>query len=103
MKYFVKVQDRAEADMTNAALWNRQQRPELGDEFLAEVNVAISNAAENPFRFPCLRRKPEIRRVLTNRFPFRVFFIRQKDAIVVFRVLHGARHDREWKFSIPVD
>jgi hypothetical protein len=23
------------------------------------------------------------------------------DAIVVFRVLHGARHEREWKTTIP--
>jgi hypothetical protein len=40
------------------------------------------------------RRRPEIRRVLVRRFPYRVFFFLLPDAIVVFRVLHGARHDR---------
>ena len=60
-----------------------------------------ASAAENPFRFPRLRRSPEVRRVLTQRFPYRVFFIRRTDDIVVFRVLHGARHDREWKSNIP--
>jgi hypothetical protein len=44
-----------------------------------------------------------VRRILTERFPYRVFFIRRSDDIVVFRVLHGARADREWKSNIPKD
>ena len=44
-----------------------------------------------------VRRNPEVRRVLTRRFPYRVFFIARTDAIVVFAVLHAARHDRVWK------
>jgi len=73
----------------------------LGNEFLAEVESAIAKAAENPFRYTCLRRKPEVRRVMTARFPYRVFFIRRPGAIVVFRVLHSARHDREWRSNVP--
>jgi hypothetical protein len=38
-----------------------------------------------------------VRRALTRRFPYRVFFIVLPDAIVVFAVLHAARHDRIWK------
>jgi plasmid stabilization system protein ParE len=99
----VIIRSEAEADITDAALWYERQQPDLRHDFLAEVESAIASAAENPFRYPCLRRKPEVRRVLTNRFPYRVFFIRRADAIVVFRVLHGARHDREWKSNIPKD
>src|SRR5579862_5915267 len=86
----------AEVDITDAAVWYEGQKPGLGYEFIAEVEAAIASAAENPFRYPCLRRKPEVRRVLTKRFPYRVFFIRRPSEIVVFRVLHGARHDRDW-------
>jgi hypothetical protein len=42
-----------------------------------------------------------VRRVLIERFPYRVFFTRREEAIVVFRVLHSARHDREWKSRVP--
>jgi plasmid stabilization system protein ParE len=97
----VIIRFEAEVDITDAAVWYQQQQPGLGHDFLAEVDAAITSAAENPFRYPCLRRKPEVRRVLTKRFPYRVFFVRRPDAIVVFRVLHGARHDREWKSNIP--
>jgi plasmid stabilization system protein ParE len=99
----VIIRIEAEVDITDAAIWYHNQQPGLGNEFLAEVESVITAAAANPFRYPCLRRKPEVRRVLAKRFPYRVFFIRHDDAIVVFRVLHCARHDREWKSNIPKD
>lgn len=91
------VRIEAESDITDAAVWYESKEVGLGHAFLAEVDAAIAAAVENPLRFPRLRRKPEVRRVLTRRFPYRVFFIRRPDAIVVFRVLHGAQHEREWK------
>jgi toxin ParE1/3/4 len=99
----VIVRPEAETDITDAAIWYEQQHAGLGGEFLDEIGAALESAAENPFRFPCFRRKPEVRRVLTRRFPFRAFFIRRVDTIIVFRVLHGAQHDREWKSNIPAD
>jgi plasmid stabilization system protein ParE len=99
----VIVRTEAEVDITDAAIWYHNRQAGLGHAFLSEVESAIARAAENPFRFPCLRRRPEVRRVLTDRFPHRIFFIRRDDAVIIFRVLHAARHDREWKSSIPQD
>jgi len=99
----VIVRMEAEVDITDAAIWYHGKQAGLGDDFLSEVESAIARAAKNPFRFPCLRRKPEVRRVLTERFPYHVFFVRRPDGIVEFRVLHGARHDREWKGSVRSD
>jgi plasmid stabilization system protein ParE len=99
-RHHVIVRLEAEVDITDAAVWYHQKQQGLGQEFLAEVDSAIAQAASNPFRYPCLRRKPEVRRVLMKRFPYRVFFIRRDDAVVVFRVLHSSRHDREWRQSI---
>jgi toxin ParE1/3/4 len=58
---------------------------------------AIARALKNPESFTRVRRNPTVRRVLTRRFPYRVFFIVRPDAIVIFAVLHAARHDRAWK------
>src|SRR5262249_55315372 len=100
MTHRVIIRLEAEVDITDAAVWDERQQPGVGHEFLAEVESAIASAAENPFRYPRLRRKPEVRRVLTRRFPYRVFFIRRSSDIIIFRVLHGARQDREWKSNI---
>lgn len=103
MKLRIVTRFRAEVDVTDAAVWYEQRQPGLGHDFLAAVDAAITAAAENPFRFPRLRRSPEVRRVLTDRFPYRVFFIRRPDSIVVFRVLHVGQHDREWKSNVRED
>lgn len=57
----------------------------------------MARAVENPQLHHRLRQQPEIRRVLARRFPYRIFFIVRTDAVVVFAVLHAARHDRHWR------
>jgi plasmid stabilization system protein ParE len=91
------IRPEAEADLTDAAVWYDSRETGLGLELLSEVDSAIARALKNPESFTRVRRNPTIRRVLTRRFPYRVFFIVRPDAIVVFAVLHAARHDRVWK------
>jgi plasmid stabilization system protein ParE len=97
MRRRLVIQARAEADSTEAALWYDNQAHGLGGAFLAEVRSAIERVVRNPLAHRRLRRRPEVRRVLMARFPYRVFYILRPDAIIVFRVLHAARHDREWR------
>jgi plasmid stabilization system protein ParE len=91
------IRPEAEADLTDAAVWYDSREPHLGLELVSEVYTAISRALTNPESFTRVRRTPTVRRVLIRRFPYRVFFIVRSDAIVVFAVLHAARHDRVWK------
>jgi toxin ParE1/3/4 len=91
------VRDEAEADITEAALWYDEREAGLGLELTLEVRAAIRRALENPLHYLRLRQRPEVRRVLARRFPYRIFFIVRDDAIVVFAVLHAARHDRHWR------
>jgi len=91
------VRPEGEADITEAAMWYEEQVAGLGLELIREVGLAVGRAVEAPLLFPLLRRRPEVRRVLTRRFPYRVFFIVRPDAIIVFGVIHAARHDRHWR------
>jgi plasmid stabilization system protein ParE len=101
MTHRLIIRVEAERDITDAAIWYQNQKAGLGEEFIAEVQAAMERAVANPRQYPRFRRKPEVRRILTKRFPYRVFFVLRVDAVVVFRVLHGARHDREWNQTIP--
>jgi plasmid stabilization system protein ParE len=94
------IRAEAEADISQAAIWYHKQVPQLGEQFIAEVRMAIERAVANPRQYRRLRRRPEIRRVLLRRFPYRVFFMLEPESIVVFRVLHGARADRHWRGAI---
>jgi len=94
-----------------SALWPKQtslrqrdgmktKKVGLGVEFLAVVESAIHRAALMPLVYQCIRRRPDVRRILTKRFPYRIFFILRPDAIIIFRVLHNARDEREWKNAV---
>lgn len=91
------IRPEAEADLSDAAAWYDSREPSLGLELLSEVHSGIARALKSPESFPRVRRSPTIRRVLTRRFPYRIFFIVRPDAIVVFAILHAARHNRIWK------
>jgi plasmid stabilization system protein ParE len=94
------VRPEAEADITDAALWYESREPGLGLDLVSEVRATIERALKHPQKFPRIRTNPPVRRVLVRRFPYRVFFIVRPDALVVFAVLHAARHDRTWMHRI---
>lgn len=91
------VRPEAEADIVEAALWYEERATGLGLDLMRETGLAIGRAVENPLHFTLLRKRPEVRRVLARRFPYRIFFMVREDAVVVLAVLHAARHDRHWR------
>jgi plasmid stabilization system protein ParE len=96
MTHRVIVRKEAEEDLLEGALWYEGLEDGLGKDFLAEVRAAIARTSENPLLYPSLRSNPDVRRVLTRRFKYRIFYILRPDAIVIFAVLHAARLDRRW-------
>jgi len=96
------IRPEAEADLTDGTAWYESRESGLGLEFLEEAHSGIARALENPESFTRVRRIPTVRRVLIRRFPYRVFFIVRPDAIVVFAVIHAARHDRVWKYRVEL-
>ena len=96
MTHRIIVRKEAEEDLLEGALWYEGLEDGLGKDFLAEVRAAIERTSESPLLYPSLRSNPDVRRVLTRRFKYRIFYISRPDAIVIFAVLHAARHDRRW-------
>ena len=74
------IRPRAETDIIEAALWYQKQSPGLEEDFLLEVDAAMQWMVDNPLACLRLRRRPETRRVLVARFPYRIFFLLQPEA-----------------------
>ena len=91
------VRPLAVEDVVAAAAWDEARTPGLGEELIDEVLGAIRRAASDPQLFHIVRREGEIRRILTDRFPYRVFFSTVENTLFVHAVLHGAQHDRRWR------
>jgi len=98
MSYRLSIRSAAEADIAETAHWYDDRQPGLGEAFVGEVDRALARVLENPLAFPVIYRRSAVRRILTDRFPYRIFFsLWGKDTVVVHAVLHGRRHDRRWR------
>jgi len=97
------IRPSAEMDIIEAAGWSENQQVGLGTEFINEIQDAINRVRTRPLAYLRIRRNPAIHRILARRFPYRLFYIVQKDAVVIFAILHASRHDRHWIRRIKVD
>ena len=94
MNRIVTIRPKAKADLRRAHDWYEERCAGLGDEFLADHAEALLRLESNPELFPIYYR--DFHRVLTHRFPYKIFFRIVGQEIIIFRILHGAQdHPRE--------
>ena len=89
------VRREAEADAAQAFRWYEERRPGLGEEFLGVVDNALAVIERSPETFSRVHK--EVRRVLTRRFPFAVFYVVTPDTVSVLAILHQASDPERWK------
>ena len=92
----VIFRDPAVEDVVKAVAWYEAHASGLGDQLIDEILRATLRAQNDPELFRIVHRAGNVRRALTNRFPYRIFFSVVGETLYVHAVLHGARHDRRW-------
>ena len=93
MSFVVKKLPPAEQDALEAAICYEECQPDLGDEFLTEVDRAVraldDTALLHRVRFADVRRAP------VHRFKFYgVYYIVQEQEVWILAIFHGRRHPR---------
>ena len=84
----------AEAEMRVAYDWYEERVPGLGSDFLLNLDAAFQRILRSPEQFPVVHKN--LRRALTRRFPYQVFFITEEHRIIILAVLHASRHPSGW-------
>lgn len=92
MSWPVIIRPNAEADLQAAWSWYESHRAGLGDELLIEIRAAIHLLETDPERRPFYYR--DFRRLLTRRFPYKLFYRVEGGRVIVFRILHAKREHR---------
>ena len=72
-----------------AAIWYDNERPGLGDEFVAEFEQCMMRIAADPNSYSIVRNK--VRRALMHRFPYSVYYLCEKDLCIITACFHGKR------------
>ena len=79
----------ARRDLSEAAKWYRAREPGLDRRLFDAVDHALERIRELPEIGPEVEGR--IRRVLLHTFPYALFYILDRDEIIVLGCLHGAR------------
>jgi plasmid stabilization system protein ParE len=93
-KFSLKINPFAEEDLEDSFDYYEHQKEGLGKEFLDEVKTRLNRVTENPNQFP--KNRKGIRKALTNRFPFIIFFYVKDIVINVFAIFHSSRDPKNW-------
>lgn len=87
--YRLLIRPEAEFDLAAAYRWYEDKDAGLGEEFLRTVEAALRGVQKNPQTHQ--KTYKEIRRALTKRFPYGIFYLIDNDTVSVLGVLHARR------------
>jgi plasmid stabilization system protein ParE len=82
--------------LQEAQAWYESRRTGLGEELLDEVRRTVRLLESDPERRPLYYR--DFRRLLTRRFPYKLFYRVEGDRVIVFRILH-AKRKHQWQLK----
>lgn len=84
----------AQEDLEDSARWYEGRQPGLGSRFLEAVGSVIERIQENPYQYQSV--SGSVRRALTTRFPYAVYFEVEAGEATVLAVLHLHRQPGSW-------
>lgn len=93
MKYFFHPE--AEKEFNESINYYEECKQNLGLEFASEIYSSIQRILSFPNAWQIL--DEDIRRCLTNRFPFGIIYYQNSDGIVILAVMQLNRKPNYWK------
>jgi plasmid stabilization system protein ParE len=97
-RYRLQAEAAVEFDVESAFQWYETEESGLGFEFLKQLRGCYERLLSAPYVYQEL--SSGIRRALTKRFPYAVYFSIEDESVVVLAVLHTARDPEEWQHRL---
>ena len=83
------VTKEAEADILHGYISYEEKQEVLGGRFLKEIELACRRILPNPFLYQEV--EPDIRRAVTHKFPYLVFYTFDEETVQILAVIHGSQ------------
>jgi plasmid stabilization system protein ParE len=93
------VTRKAQQDLDEAFNWYQEQSSGLGIEFVRCVDATLATIKRYPLHHQIIFQN-KVRRALTDRFPYSIYFVHEEDLVTVFAILHQKRNPEAWKARI---
>lgn len=92
------IRPEAKSDLSQAYAWYEGHRPGLGAEFMLCIEDVFERIQRNPLLHAIVHRS--VRRTLSRRFPFAIYYRQEADDIVIIAVIHSRRDPQVWRSRI---
>ena len=81
-------------DIKIAYDWYDKQRIGLGEDFLLTLEASYAQISRMPKAYHPIYKT--VRRKLTRRFPYGIFFVIEEDKIIILAIMHTKRNPSDW-------
>ncbi|MGH2574722.1 MAG: type II toxin-antitoxin system RelE/ParE family toxin [Ignavibacteria bacterium] len=95
MNFELIVRPDAESDIEEAYEWYEERSKGLGEEFINEVDDCLLRIQTNPNIYSKVYKKTH--RGLLKKFPYGIFYIIQRNKVVILGCFHFKRSPKHWK------
>jgi plasmid stabilization system protein ParE len=85
----------AELEFAKAILHYIETNPGLAEDFISEIEHGIRTIQRSPLLWRLV--DGDVRRYLTHRFPYGLYYTVNNDVIVIWAVMHLSREAGYWK------
>jgi plasmid stabilization system protein ParE len=89
MKYELLLKPESVADISESYDWYENKISDLGNSFIMNIEATLKKILKMPESFPLVYKN--IRRGLTKKFPYGVYFLIEEDKVIVLAVIHLSR------------
>ena len=99
MSLSIEFEPEASLELSHAAGWYEDRRPNLGLDFLRLVDGTIQRVAQRKLRgsrIPELDSISTVRRVPIPRFPYQIVFLIADDVVRILAIAHDRQKPRYW-------
>ncbi len=94
-KWIILLDYRASEDIDSAVRWYSEKQMELALEFLNAVDAVFESISQLPQSYQEV--VPGIRKAMTRKFPFCVYYTVDNNRLIVFAILHASRNSETWQ------
>jgi plasmid stabilization system protein ParE len=89
------IRPEAEAEMTESFTWYEDRVAGLGSDFLLCIDAILNSISRSPKQYPIVYEN--IRRAISRRFPYEVFYVENEDKVIILAVFHAKRSPKTWQ------
>jgi len=81
-------------DIKIAYDWYEEQRIGLGEDFLLTLEASYAQISRMPKAYQAIY--GTVRRKLTSRFPYGIFFVIKDTQLIILAIMHTKRNPSDW-------